>query len=93
MRSISILSLAAVSALAIAPSAFAQDTTYTGDTSSTSSSTMPTSGDTASGKHWAVVGGVALLNPKNNPAPGPGRRWRPGTDAERQLLHQRQLGR
>ncbi|NEM46114.1 MAG: OmpW family protein, partial [Xanthomonas perforans] len=70
MRSISILSLAAVSALAIAPSAFAQDTTYTGDTSSTSSSTMSTSGDTASGKHWAVVGGVALLNPKNNPAPG-----------------------
>ncbi|KHL60999.1 outer membrane beta-barrel protein [Xanthomonas euvesicatoria pv. euvesicatoria] len=70
MRSISILSLAAVSALAIAPSAFAQDTTYTGDTSSTSSSTMSTSGDTASGKHWSVVGGVALLNPKNNPAPG-----------------------
>jgi|GEM_PF-64206 len=75
MRSISILSLAAVSALAIAPSAFAQDTTYTGDSSSTPPSTAPTSmapasDDTAAGKHWAVVGGVALLNPKNNPAPG-----------------------
>ncbi|MEA9770403.1 OmpW family outer membrane protein [Xanthomonas campestris] len=67
MRSISILSLAAVSALAIAPSAFAQEATYTGDTSSTA---MSSSSDTASGKHWAVVGGVALIKPKNDPAPG-----------------------
>ena len=65
MRSISILSLAAVSALAIAPSAFAQEATYTGDTSSTA---MSSSSDTASGKHWAVVGGVALIKPKNAPA-------------------------
>nr|WP_257791039.1 hypothetical protein [Xanthomonas campestris] len=31
---------------------------------------MSSSSDTASGKHWAVVGGVALIKPKNDPAPG-----------------------
>lgn len=54
MRNISILGLAAVSAIAFAPSAFAQDSTT----------------DAASGKHWAVTGGVTLLQPKDDAAAG-----------------------
>lgn len=54
MRSMKILSLATVGALALSPAAFAQD----GVT------------DTASGKHFSVVGGVTLLQPKSNPADG-----------------------
>lgn len=53
MRSINILGLATLGALALSSTAFAQE-----------------AGDTASGKHFAVVGGVALLQPKDNPAPG-----------------------
>lgn len=53
MRSIKILGLATLGALALSSTAFAQE----GD-------------DTASGKHFAVVGGVALLQPKANPAHG-----------------------
>lgn len=55
MRSIRTLTLATLTALAFAPAAFAQDTTTT---------------DTASGKHFAVVGGVSLLQPKNDPLDG-----------------------
>ena len=65
MRSISILSLAAVSALAFAPAAFAQDATAQKDIYGHS-----VSNDTASGKHWAVVGGVTGLRNKDNPASG-----------------------
>jgi len=54
MRTASILSLAIVSAIAFAPSAFAQDA----------------STDTASGKHWAVTGGVTLLQPKDDAGAG-----------------------
>ncbi|MCD9085777.1 OmpW family outer membrane protein [Stenotrophomonas sp. SY1] len=54
MRSIKILSLATLGALALSSTAFAQDG----------------SGDTASGKHFAVVGGVALLQPKSDPIGG-----------------------
>ena len=54
MRSIKILSLATLGALALSSTAFAQDG----------------NGDTASGKHFAVVGGVTLLQPKNDPAAG-----------------------
>lgn len=54
MRSIRILSLALLTSAAFAPAAFAQDSTA----------------DTASGKHFAVVGGVTLLQPKNNPIDG-----------------------
>jgi len=54
MRTISLLGLATVSALAFAPAAFAQDT----------------ASDTASGKHWAVVGGGVMLQPKDDAAPG-----------------------
>jgi outer membrane protein len=52
MRSIQILSLAVVSALAFAPAAFAQD------------------GDTASGKHFTVVGSATLLDTHSKPASG-----------------------
>ena len=55
MRTASILSLAVVSAIAFAPSAFAQDASTT---------------DTASGKHWAVTGGVTLLQPKDDAGAG-----------------------
>jgi outer membrane protein len=55
MRSIRTLTLATLTALAFAPAAFAQDST---------------TADTASGKHFAVVGGVALLQPKNDPLEG-----------------------
>lgn len=55
MRSIRILSLALLTSAAFAPAAFAQDSGTT---------------DTASGKHFAVVGGVTLLQPKNDPITG-----------------------
>lgn len=58
MRSIRTLTLATLTALAFAPAAFAQD------------SSTETGTDTASGKHFAVVGGVALLQPKNDPVEG-----------------------
>ncbi|MCW4454465.1 outer membrane beta-barrel protein [Flavobacterium sp. MXW15] len=54
MQSIRILSLATLAALAMSPAAFAQDE----------------GADTASGKHFAVVGGVSLLQPKDNPGNG-----------------------
>lgn len=54
MRTIKILSLATLGALALSSTAFAQDG----------------NGDTASGKHFAVVGGITLLQPKNDPAAG-----------------------
>jgi outer membrane protein len=54
MRSIKMLSLATFGALALSAPAFAQDATS----------------DTASGKHFAVVGGISLLQPKNDPADG-----------------------
>ena len=62
MRSIHTLSLSLLAAAAFAPAAFAQDYSTT--------STEPTSTETASGKHFAVVGGVALLQPKNDPVDG-----------------------
>ena len=57
MRSIKILSLATLGALALSSTAFAQDG----------------NGDTASGKHFAVVGGISLLQPKNDPIGGVGK--------------------
>lgn len=65
MRSISILSLATLSALAFAPAAFAQDATGQQDIYGN-----PVGNETASGKHWAVVGSVTVLQPKDNAAPG-----------------------
>ena len=58
MTSLHKLSLALISAIAFAPTAFAQD-------ASTDSST-----DTASGKRIAIVGGGAILEPDSNPTPG-----------------------
>jgi outer membrane protein len=58
MTSLHKLSLALISAIAFAPSAFAQD-------ASTDSNT-----DTASGKRIAIVGGGAILEPDSNPTPG-----------------------
>lgn len=54
MRSIKILGLATLSALAMSSTAFAQDATA----------------DSASGKRFAVVGGVSLLQPKSDPVEG-----------------------
>ncbi|MCL7715281.1 OmpW/AlkL family protein [Stenotrophomonas mori] len=54
MRSIKTLSFAVLGALALAPTAFAQDAGT----------------DTASGKHFAIVGGATLLQPKSNPGNG-----------------------
>jgi outer membrane protein len=62
MSSLRPLSIALLSALAFAPSAFAQDAdTTTTDASST---------QTASGKRIAIVGGGAILQPDSDPAPG-----------------------
>ncbi|HEX7802408.1 MAG TPA: OmpW family outer membrane protein [Pseudoxanthomonas sp.] len=62
MSSLRPLSIALLSALAFAPSAFAQDTdSTTTDASST---------QTASGKRIAIVGGGAILQPDSNPTPG-----------------------
>lgn len=65
MRSISILSLATVTALAFAPSAFAQDVPAQQDIYG-----KPLSAETASGKHWAVVGSATVLQPKSDPTTG-----------------------
>ena len=54
MRSFKVLTLATLGALALPYAAFAQDDTA----------------DTASGKHFAVVGGVSLLQPKDSPGAG-----------------------
>jgi outer membrane protein len=62
MSSLRPLSIALLSALAFAPSAFAQDA----DTATTDAS----SAQTASGKRIAIVGGGAILQPDSDPAPG-----------------------
>jgi outer membrane protein len=62
MSSLRPLSIALLSALAFAPSAFAQDTD--------SSSADASSTQTASGKRIAIVGGGAILKPDSDPAPG-----------------------
>lgn len=54
MRSIKILSLATLATLAMSSTAFAQDA----------------AADSASGKRFAVVGGVSLLQPKSDPTEG-----------------------
>lgn len=66
MTSLRPLSIALLSAIAIAPSAFAQDATDTSATTTTDSSAS----DTASGKRIAIVGGGAILKPDSDPATG-----------------------
>ena len=67
MRKINILTLSLLTSAAFAPAAFAQDYTTT---AAPADSSYSTGTDTASGKHFAVVGGVALLQPKNDPIDG-----------------------
>lgn len=62
MSSLRPLSIALLSALAFAPSAFAQD--------ADSTTTDASSTQTASGKRIAIVGGGAILQPDSNPTPG-----------------------
>ena len=54
------LGIALLSAIAFAPSAFAQETTTTQDTTT----------GTAAGKRIAIVGGGALMEPDSDPLPG-----------------------
>lgn len=68
MRSLHTLTLSLLATAAFAPSAFAQDYSTTADRSADSS--YAPAQETASGKHFAVVGGVALLQPKNDPVEG-----------------------
>jgi outer membrane protein len=65
MRSISILGLATLSALAFAPAAFAQDAPAQQDIYG-----HPVSNETASGKHWAIVGSATILQPKDSALTG-----------------------
>ncbi|MEO6102262.1 MAG: OmpW family outer membrane protein [Pseudoxanthomonas sp.] len=67
MSSLRPLSIALLSAIAIAPGAFAQDSAST-DSYATDSNT--TSDGTVSGKHLAIVGGGAILKPDSDPATG-----------------------
>jgi outer membrane protein len=60
------LSIALLSAIAIAPTAFAQDTA----TTDTGAVTTTDSNGTVSGKRIAIVGGGAILKPDSDPATG-----------------------
>jgi len=63
MRSFHALSLSLLAAATFAPAAFAQDYSTTVD--------RTPSAETASGKHFAVVGGISLLQPENRADGGP----------------------
>ena len=66
MSSLKPLSIALLAAIAIAPSAFAQDAA----TTDTAAVTTTDSNGTVSGKHIAIVGGGAILKPDSDPATG-----------------------
>ena len=70
MSSLKPLSIALLSAIAIAPSAFAQDAASTGTTTDTAAVTTTDSNGTVSGKRIAIVGGGAILKPDSDPATG-----------------------
>lgn len=71
MSSLKPLSIALLSAIAIAPSAFAQDAASTDATTTDTAAVTTTDGNgTVSGKHFAIVGGGAILKPDSNPAAG-----------------------
>ena len=71
MSSLRPLSIALLSAIAIAPSAFAQDTATTDATATdTAAVTTTDSNGTVSVKRIAIVGGGAILKPDSNPATG-----------------------
>ena len=71
MSSLKPLSIALLSAIAIAPSAFAQDTaTPDAATTDTAAVTTTDSNGTVSGKRIAIVGGGAIMEPDSDPATG-----------------------
>jgi outer membrane protein len=71
MSSLKPLSIALLAALAIAPSAFAQDAAGTdATTTDTGAVTTTDSNGTVSGKRIAIVGGGAILKPDSDPATG-----------------------
>ncbi|KAF1716949.1 hypothetical protein CSC74_08770 [Pseudoxanthomonas yeongjuensis] len=70
MSSLKPLSIALLSAIAIAPSAFAQDAASTDTTTDTAAVTTTDSNGTVSGKRIAIVGGGAILKPDSDPATG-----------------------
>lgn len=71
MSSLKPLGIALLSAIAIAPTAFAQDTTTTDATTIDSSAVTTTDANgTVSGKRIAIVGGGAILKPDSDPATG-----------------------
>lgn len=71
MSSLRPLSIALLSALTIAPSAFAQDAAGTdATTTDTAAVTTTDSNGTVSGKRIAIVGGGAILKPDSDPATG-----------------------
>ena len=71
MSSLRPLSIALLSALAIAPSAFAQDTVPTdATTTDTAAVTTTDSNGSVSGKRIAIVGGGAVMKPDSDPGAG-----------------------
>ena len=70
MSSLKPLRIALLSAIAIAPSAFAQDAASTDTTTDTAAVTTTDSNGTVSGKRIAIVGGGAILKPHSDPATG-----------------------
>ena len=71
MSSLRPLSIALLSAIAIAPSAFAQDAASAdATTTDTAAVTTTDSNGTVSGKRIAIVGGGAILEPDSDPTTG-----------------------
>jgi len=68
MRSITTLPLSLLISAALAPAAFAQSPSTTVERPAGTDVVAAT--ETASGKHFAVVGGIALLQPKNDAVKG-----------------------
>ena len=68
MRSITTLPLSLLISAALAPAAFAQSPSTTVERPAGTDAVA--ANETASGKHFAVVGGIALLQPKNDAVKG-----------------------
>ena len=68
MRSITTLPLSLLISAALAPTAFAQSPSTTVERPAGTDAVA--ANETASGKHFAVVGGIALLQPKNDAVKG-----------------------
>ncbi|MEO8364818.1 MAG: OmpW family outer membrane protein [Pseudoxanthomonas sp.] len=71
MSSLKPLNIALLSAIAFAPSAFAQEPTTSASAADANSAVTTTdSNGSVSGKHLAIVGGGAILKPDSDPATG-----------------------